>query len=38
MFDPNVLNDPYKLLVIHKPSNVRIRIGVYETKYEVKQV
>jgi hypothetical protein len=33
MYDPNAIGDPYTLHVVHAPSNVRFRIGIYKTEY-----
>lgn len=38
MYDPTTIDDPYKLIVVHKQYNVRLQIGTYETKYDVKEV
>jgi hypothetical protein len=38
MYDPNVVGDPYVLHVVHAPSNVRFRIGIYKTEYITNRV
>lgn len=35
---PNCVGDSVGLTVIHKTSNVRFRLGVYETKYSTEEV
>lgn len=38
MYDPNAVGDPYTLHVVHAPSNVRFKIGVYKTEYIINRV
>lgn len=38
MYDPNAIGDPYALHVVHAPSNVRFRIGIYKTEYIINRV
>lgn len=38
MYNPNAIGDPYVLHVVHAPSNVRFRIGIYKTEYIINRI